>query len=185
MGFVLSDFTNKREFINKINGKGQTSGYVLKTNGSSSYWGPDSGGGGGSSIDDIKRSESGEQGYFAGSITVDNNLYEFNVSPARITFDKDVSWQGVIRPSFEIDLTESETTMFDRGISRSMPTGMSVATQFNIGRIDTVLIPISCVYHYNAYTNRFESIPCLVLPLSSFLNTEGMSTLYGEPERVQ
>lgn len=37
-GFSYSDFTNKQDFTNKINGKGQPNGYVLTTNGTKSYW---------------------------------------------------------------------------------------------------------------------------------------------------
>lgn len=46
-GFSYSDFTNKQDFTNKINGKGQQGGYVLTTNGTKSYWAPVGGGGSG------------------------------------------------------------------------------------------------------------------------------------------
>jgi len=51
-GFSYSDFTNKQDFTNKINGKGQPNGYVLTTTGSKSYWAP--GGGGGSGLQGIQ-----------------------------------------------------------------------------------------------------------------------------------
>lgn len=38
IGFSYSDFTNKQDFINKINGKGEPSGCILTTNGSVSTW---------------------------------------------------------------------------------------------------------------------------------------------------
>ena len=93
MAFNLSDFTNKKDFIRKLNGVGQTSGYVLKTNGVTSYWGQDSGGGGASIS--VMPSESSVSGYFAGSITVNDVTSSFIVSPARIPFDESQSWQGV------------------------------------------------------------------------------------------
>lgn len=43
-GFYNSDFTDKREFINKLNGVDQQSGCVLTTNGEKSYWAQGSGG---------------------------------------------------------------------------------------------------------------------------------------------
>lgn len=46
-GFSYSDFTNKQDFTNKINGKGQPDGYVLTTNGTKSYWAQVGGGGSG------------------------------------------------------------------------------------------------------------------------------------------
>lgn len=55
MAFELSDFTNKRDFIEKINGTGETSGYVLTTNGTTSYWAQ----GGGSNTDEkVKQTKS-------------------------------------------------------------------------------------------------------------------------------
>lgn len=51
-GFSYSDFTNKQDFTNKINGKGQPNGYVLTTTGTKSYWAP--GGGGGSGLQGIQ-----------------------------------------------------------------------------------------------------------------------------------
>lgn len=51
-GFSYSDFTNKQDFTNKINGKGQPSGYVLTTNGTKSYW--TAGGGGGQGLQGLQ-----------------------------------------------------------------------------------------------------------------------------------
>lgn len=51
-GFSYSDFTNKQDFTNKINGKGQPSGYVLTTNGTKSYWA--AGGGGGQGLQGLQ-----------------------------------------------------------------------------------------------------------------------------------
>lgn len=43
IGFSYSDFTNKQDFINKINGKGEPDGYILTTNSTVSTWKPASG----------------------------------------------------------------------------------------------------------------------------------------------
>jgi len=62
--FKLSDFTNKYEFIRKINGVGeasQSNPYVLTTDGTHSYWAAGGGGGGGGSVGILNTNNSSAQ----------------------------------------------------------------------------------------------------------------------------
>lgn len=163
MAFNLSDFTNKKDFISKLNGVGQTSGYVLKTNGVTSYWAQDSGGGGASIS--VMHSESSNSGYFAGSITVNNVTSSFIVSPARISFNNSQSWQGVIRPYLELNYTAyAEMSTISSGISSTDTKNLYVYTGFNTSEQSAVLVPIITLYHSNTITGKKEAVPYLAMP---------------------
>ena len=177
MAFNLSDFTNKNDFIRKLNGVGQTSGYVLKTNGVTSYWGQDSGGGGASIS--VMPSESSVSGYFAGSITVNDVTSSFIVSPARIPFDESQSWQGVIRPYLELDYTEyAEMSTISNGISITDVSGLYAYCDFVLRENDVVLIPIITLYHTNTITGKAEAVPYLAMP-AVFARESGFDDIYG------
>lgn len=184
MGFNLSDFTNKKDFIYKLNGVGETSGYVLKTNGTTSYWGAESGGGGGGSIT-VQPSESNDQGYFAGSITNNNVTTSFIVRPARLADSELESGQGVIRPYLEFDFSGYEYQMFDGGISWTDSAGVYLYRNFDVGEENpVVLVPIVTVYRVNSETGTNEAIPCLALPYDVGY-TLGLENLYSEPILVE